>query len=450
MHGKKVDLFDSLIWILLVWIVFQDFFLGIFYRVTGHAFLTNLMFYSKDVLMVLLFAWAFIRNAFINRKIILWEVLFMCIFFFAAANGMRQGDIGLKSILASMRGILLLPVFVFVGYAIGDKTKFRKHFMERYMPFLVFVALFGIADYVLDITIGTKSFWTDFVGLGQYMADIKGQVARLVLGLPGNFYTYKNGAYFAQKRLVSFWGGPLTSAYALAIPCIYYFVTIMNTKNRFYGYIKVNRLTKFLGFGVCAIAIALSHTRAMLLLVGMFLVIYYFVKTKKFEYIAYAAPFVILIVIMFSSKIWGYLYNGSTIGHINGIANSIIHLSFLGDGIGSFGVNSAQGTESTYITMMGQMGVVGVILYAMGFLIPIYYCSRKFKKEKMDRLTTVIILCSLVYAVSGVISEQLTAYTTIAPYYILVGCEIGYLLRYEKDEVKYGGLYDSRNCAGQL
>lgn len=450
MRRMKVDIYEGIIWILLVWIVFQDFILAIFYHVTGSKMLTNLLFYSKDILMVILFGWALIRNRLFNRKLLIWELAYLCIFLFATINALKNAGLGLSQMLPSMRGILLLPIFVFIGYGIGNKKKFRDNMVKKYGFFLGIIAIFGILEFFMDAFIGTRDFWLNTVEIGKFMIDIKGQAARLIMGLPGNFYGNYGKGFFTQKRLVSFWGGPLTAAYALSMPCIFYFVQLLEEPKERIGYVRMSKLKKMFFFLICYGAIVLSFTRAMILLVTFFLVIYYFKKTKNYKYLLGGIPIVLVIGVRYFEKIFHYIYDSSAIGHINGIVGAITSITFLGDGIGTFGINSIQGTESTYLTVLGQLGVIGLLVYAVGFLLPIYCYKRFVVKDKLDWISVSVILCTLVYGGSGIISEQLTAYTTIAPFFILLGCELGYLLENDRIWQKFGGYYEDRNCTGKL
>ena len=113
-------------------------------------------------------------------------------------------DYSIINIGSSARSLLVLPLFFLAGYSIKFSNNFRKFLDFYFGKLLLFVAIIGIAEYLLDVLVGTKTFWIDVVDLEKYFCDIKGQSNRMVFGLPGNFYGAYGKEYFSQKRLVSF------------------------------------------------------------------------------------------------------------------------------------------------------------------------------------------------------------------------------------------------------
>lgn len=145
----------------------------------------------------------------------------------------------------------------------------------------------------------------------------------------------------------------------------------------------------------------------------------------------------IIIGISFFDIIWKYINDGSTITHILRIQQSVSQLSFWGRGVGTFGTrfSDTTATESQYITIVGQLGVIPFILYLAIFIYPLYFCRKK-GKDFDDETKTIIYslcMCGVVYGFAGIVSETVVAFTSMAQYYIFIGFAVGYCLQEEKN-----------------
>lgn len=397
-------LFDFLVKFLLIWISFQDFILPLFLRVTNNIIVTLVLFYLKDAIFISLFAYCLYKGCRKSNLIYLLYLLISFVFFFAMSK------VSLMELISSLRTLLLLPAFIEIGRHIINKRGFKKFLNWYLMDFLLFFALFGILDYFLDITIGTKSFWTDFIGLGDYMIKIKGQGNRLVMDLPGNFYGSYGHDFFSQKRLVSFWASPLTAGYILIIPFVFGIFSI-----------KKNQPQILIKIIIFAIALFLTNSRIMI--VCAFVAVLYCIY-KRCKNASGWILFFLIIVFLFCffnfNRLVAYFYDGSTIGHIIAVENTLIGaFSLFGKGVASFGISGALSTESFYISIIGQLGFVGLVLYFL-VLVRNFECVKK-KNYKTNKVLSIIKILMFVYLSSGLISEQLGAFTTIAPAILCFG-----------------------------
>ena len=80
-NSKRVNLYDNLVFCLLVWCIFQDFVLCIVLRLTDMVILTKMMFFSKDILMLALFAYGMIKNRLPKHFFLVSVVYYFIIFF---------------------------------------------------------------------------------------------------------------------------------------------------------------------------------------------------------------------------------------------------------------------------------------------------------------------------------------------------------------------------------
>lgn len=407
-HKQRVYHFDRLVMLFLIWTVLQDIVLSVLYRLIPSASFIQILFYLKDIMMVLLFAYGFFKIKHQNNKYFKALVFYLIWVVFEFLIGITLSKTGIANAAAAARGFVLLPCFFVIGYTIKNKDYFMKKVDSFLCRFLLVVALIGIAEYIIDIRMGTKDFWTTTIGFTNYFTDIKGQGDMLYLGLPGNFYGYQNGEFFAQKRLVSLWGGPLTAGYVLLIPLIYHFMKIINEKK---GFIK---------FAIYMAAVILTYTRAIIIIsifVMLIMIIFY---KKHYRLLLIIIPAIGVFVGIKFNAIIDFLYDGSTMGHINNVVNSFKQVNVLGTGFGTFGGRSSIGTENTYLTCLGQTGILGLILY----VLLNYYLAKRLRiiyLLKKDNLILALYVVQICYLITGFISEQLTASTTMAPFYIISG-----------------------------
>lgn len=439
---KIHNLYDSLIWLLLVWCVFQDFFLCIFLRFTGIKAMTKLMFYSKDIILVVLFVLA-LNNIRINKKILIWYLIYFVFVIESAIIGFNNTfySVGFISFLSAIRGLILLPTLTLIGYSVRDKKIFMLN-IQKYYRFLVIIAALGILEFVLDVLIGTKTFWMDFLRLDDFYQAIKGASAGLENGTPGNWYTDIGMGYRTQKRLISVWAAPLTAGFVILLPCLYYALYYFRNYKLITEKMSKRHMYVVYAFLVCTIALTLTFTRQVLipaLVIIFFSFIYYQRKNRKPIIIA-SLIIVIVVGLACSESIMSYVYNGSTKVHIIRMKEGISQLSFIGSGIGSFGTRfaGAIATESQYLTLMGQLGIFSIIPYLVILAYPIIFCKRKAKALDVEER---IIICSLCFSglcviFAGLLSETVAAFTSIAQYYILIGFSWGYCKKYGMEKVK--------------
>ena len=288
-----------------------------------------------------------------------------------------------------------------------------------------------------------------FLNVGNFHDVIKGQPDNIYNGAPWNWYIEGKDGRLTQKRLISLWGAPLTAGAVLLMPCMYY--TINFFKNRCFFVRKLtNSYFKEMGsFVICVVALYMTITRQIVLPyigIALLIFIYYNRKNNKIL-IAGILLFAPIIGIVFFEVFWNYIYNGSTMTHIIRIQNAIEHLSFWGMGVGTFGTrfSGSIATESQYITVLGQLGIIPLGLYFVIFMYPMLYCKKRMKFLNKYSKTMICSLCfsSIVYMIAGTVSETVAAFTSIAQYDIFIGFSWGYCRQFQMESVEYE---DKSNC----
>lgn len=408
----KNTFFNKMVIFLVVWCAFQDLFLPLLLKITGSVGLVKVLFFSKDVLLIMLFAVAFIKTKGIKGSYVILTMTFMIIVFIYMIVGISAG-IDSTSALSSFRGWILLPCLFYIGYALDNKNHFFKRTLPKIFKFYVFLAVLGILEYLLDVTVGTKSFWINTIGLSDYMSEIKGQEGRLVEGLPGNFYGSYGGGFLTTKRLCGVWASPLAAAYNFLLPIAYYFVAFLRSR----------KFKPLFFFAIVYVALVLTMTRAIILLSLPMLLLLAFYYLKPYRALIVIVTIVggIAVFIAFKDKILGYIFDQSTSGHTESISNSLSSIkSIFGSGLGTYGVGTEIGTESAFISCLGQLGLFGLVLYVWTILTYIKADYFLFRKSRHPAVFAIFVATALLF-LTGLISEQIIAYTSSVLSFILMG-----------------------------
>lgn len=438
MHKLHIT-YDSLVKFLLIWCVLQDFILSIFYKITNCFYVTNILFYSKDILLIVLFLWANYRVRFKYQIIIGFYFLIVCI---ASIIGLCNSENNIMSVFQNIRNVILLPSFFIIGMSLNDMDSFKSFIEKKYLIIILISVIFGLLDYYIDSFVGTIDFWRNTIGFTKFYSDIKHQTGKMLFGLPGNFYGSYGVGFFAVKRLVGFWGNPLTCAYTLLFPLVFLFLKIFDEET-----IKIdNKVLKVRKSGVKNIGVLIvflfglyySHTRAIIFLVLIFYAVYFLYHNKKYIlHLSILLSFVIILYLLTNFQTFrNYIYDGSTLGHIEEVFGFIksAELSLFGHGINYAGTSSSYniGTESSYLTLVGNVGVVGLALFLYLYFFPLYKILINYGSSKITYFEKAILISGLIYGLTGLLSEQLFAYTTIAPFYILLGSSYRLIKKYNK------------------
>ena len=427
MNKKNNTIYDKLVWILLYWCLLQDFVLCFLYRITSQRLLIKVLFYSKDFITCFLFVDAIFRIK-INKKIFIFSFVYLIIVAFYSLLSILKSEISIINLASSIRGIILLPILFIIGYSIKDKDEFFKSF-SKYCNFLVILAIVGLVEFLFDKISGTKSFWIDFMQLDKYYKDIKGQPVILESGTPGNWYTDIGNGYRTQKRLISIFAAPLMAGFVFLIPCIYYGLKFRNKNCKYKDIIKLL---------VVSLATILTFTRQVIFPLLLFYFLVFIYKERKNGILIISSMAIIaLVFILKLDSIYSYIFNGSTYVHILRITESIKQLRFIGSGIGTFSTRfeGAIQTESQYLTLIGQIGLIPFIIYLYIFINPIYYCYKKIKlvdKSRIDCYISVLVT-GITFLLAGTVSETVVAFTSSAYYYIFIGALYIYIQKEQKN-----------------
>ena len=420
MRIRLSRLYDGLVLLILYYCSLQEVIIPLIYKLSGSATIANIFFYFKDLLLFLLFFAAIISKR-VRKPLLLTSLLLLAcdvvILLNTAFN--TKETIPILTLLGATRSLIILPMLCCIGGAINDLGYFKSSIVKRWFPFIVFMAFAGIIEFYLDRIVSTKSFWINTMGYTDYYTTIKHQTSRtMVMGLPGNFYKSGKNGYFTSKRLVGFWGSPLTAAYNMLPALIYYFLEAIPSCQK--GVFSKSD-TKCMGrFIILLIALYLTTTRIIILCFILVVVIYIFKNIKRNVLLLLVVLFVGIsgIIVTDFSQLRSYFYDGSTRGHILSLTTSlrVLTLSLFGEGIGKYGTYGI-GTESTYISILGSTGVIGLALS----MILLFMSIKVSQKYKNDTIAIVVTYAGIAYLITGVVSEQMLAFTSIVQFYVFLG-----------------------------
>lgn len=402
------SLYNGLIFFLLFYCAIQDFFIPVVYKVTGSSAIANFLFYQKDILLIVLFAWSLkrVRDKILRTGSLIYLMLVFVLLMLSAV-GVFSVDTSLTSLLSNTRMVILLPCFVCIGSAIKNRDGFLDTLCNKWFPFIVLMAVIGLAEYALDFLVGTKSFWTDTIGYTGYYVDIKKQASHMLCGI---YYFIKAAKVFEKKKIEKF-----------------------DVRN-------------FIRFLIVFVAIYYTHTRAILISLLLISAIYIFTNVRKS--LGLLAIMIIgglgAVFALDFNEIQQFMVDGSTLAHIGAVTRTMdmLRISLFGHGIGSLGVGASLTTESSYLTLLGNVGIIGTVLY-----LTIYLRGMKLAKYSRESdIGKLIRYCSYVYLITGFISEQLFAYTSIAQFFVLLGlsaqmsriAERNTVIQDTKREIPYG------------
>lgn len=443
MREKKASIrinYDTIIWVLLIWCAFQDIVLSLFFKVTGAVMITKILFYSKDILLIVLFILAFQHIKIPKELFGLMALYFAAVISQVMIPLIKDSGRNMVSFLSSVRGLVLLPTMIIIGCGVKNKERFLEG-IKKYYKILVIFALIGIIELIADNLIGTSSFWMSGLELDRFHSEIKGQPDKIFAGVPWNWHTDGKLGSMTKRRLISLWGAPLTSAAVLLLPCMYY--TVRFFKSRSFTEFKLSKSSfdNFTSLLLCGIALYLTVARQFILpyfVIALLCFIFYSRSSNNKAILFVVITFMTIIIgIGFFDIIRKYINDGSTITHILRIQQSVQQLSFWGEGVGAFGTRFADtiSTESQYITIVGQLGVIPFILYLALFIYPLSFCRKKGKNfdDETKAIIYSLCLCGVVYGFAGIASETVGAFTSMAQYYIFIGFAVGYCLQEEKN-----------------
>jgi hypothetical protein len=312
---------------------------------------------------------------------------------------LADGGSGTSSDAAlSLRNAAVPFVAALTGLLLRDRE--RRWLVPRAVLLIAAAAAYSLVEYLLPV-----SFVRDVIGVGQYWTDVKEQGFHLSpkgTGLPGNFFTSGD-----MRRLSGSFGDPLAAGYTLAMGTVL-------------AFLSERRRETWPCLMVLGIALLLTFTRGGWLLVIASLATLAVIKLSRLgwrERLGFGLAAVAAVVVLLSlppfRRYVGDIARGrddSTRGHLNALFHSTGYdYTFFGAGWGQSGGAVGRGTESVFVTLSLQVGVVGLVCYLVALVWVLMRLRRRWASQGL-LLPYLGLLLGLL--VSMAISEQLLTFNT--------------------------------------
>lgn len=409
---------DVAVAVLIGVVCFSSYVFALVYRVGLPAEIVRGLIPVKDVLAVVTVATVAWVARPLPRTVLAPIAAVLILVALGSLAGLIRG-LPLQDVLFSARGMVIAPLGLSLGLLLGAGERVRA---SRTGAMIVAVAAaVALVEYVLP-----WSFVTDFLQVGKYWADVKGQPQFLVqipgAGLlPGNatMDPYTAGA---ARRLMGPFGDPLSAGVVLAAGLVW---TIGNTRK------SRGKLPMAL---VIALALALTLTRAGWILAAVTIVpMVVHRHSQSMRRLSgwasrgrtYLAAFGLVLFVAGAlalipptrSYIVAQLTgsSSSTSGHLA----ALFHLrnngySLLGGGVGSSGAVVGAGTESSAATVVLEIGIVGGLAYLILNAILVW--------RARERWVPMLSFLGLAVAVliSWAVSEEWLTYNAGLTYGLLI------------------------------
>lgn len=421
----------SFLYFFFIWLAVQNLVLPWVYRVhLLSAETVGLLMASKEA--VLAVALLFLAHRFRKRewrmvptdKFALGYMALLTLYLFCGP-WMLGGSATLPLRMISMRGLVSLVLFYFWGrLSFLDLRQFRR-FARFIVGLQVAVALFGIYEW----SFLPASFWSDTVGAGTFMLDVKGLLnnQNVVQGLPSNMFV------FGIRRAISSYGDPLAMGIASVFPFLVCVAWLLHNPRATTG----RRMAWKFALVVIAVALVLTIGRESIgaAALGVLALLFWKGKLRQTLIVVVASGAAILLL----PQAWKYVADTVTFRE----ASAATHLQFLyngwkeipgmlaGKGLGEAGgwafslagVKSDVG-ENSYFELMSQTGLLSVI-FLLFFLSGVARKALEYAHALSDPLISAVFLAAAAHifarCVSGIFSPSLFGVIPLASFFFLCG-----------------------------
>lgn len=361
--------------------------------------ITNFLF-SMAILLILL-----VRTPFrLNQSLYKWNVVILTVLVLYSLGTMVLFHANVTSGIASLRNIITPPLFLIIGL-MASSNLYLKRFLKYISYIALFVVLFGIVERYL-----LRDIWVYF-----NLADLwskKGIPINPVTNLPANFYSSEMVNGQQLRRMVSSFADPVNLGTFL-----------------FFGFIAAWFLKKRILSVLLLASIFMAVSKGAMLGLLVFAVIWSYYKLSKtaFTAVLTGSGLVGVAFIVYS------LTNStmSMLAHVNGFTASLKEMVIhpLGRGLGNIGVlaglygTNAESdiTETGLGMVIGQLGVIGFVLYIAFFIYAFKQCNRI--QEKHEIILAKSLLLSIILNIT--FNEVALSPNSSAVYFMAIGVLLG-------------------------
>lgn len=359
--------------------------------------LAQLMILYKDIILwgvVILYALSSLKI-----KISIVPLLLFGLYIFTE---LFQGAVDVYTKLVCFRQLVTPVVLVIYGRAL------RLNY-DEIVDYTIFVVKLGFYQAIFGLIerfILGDEFWLA-INISALFEN-KGFSKWVLSGLPGNYYSYD--FYYSIgdsiKRLVGVTTDPLLTVHYLALCLV---ILIFSSKNE---YANSNIM-----YIILLVATILTLSKGGLLIIVVAYIYKASMKNKILAYMCGIIAMSVLFIIIQSDLL-------RTIAiHILGVTSAFVNVSLFGQGLGtsgnlaSLGAGSLTAGESFWGMILGQIGIVGLIL----FCFMIYVASKFSLKYNKGNICYATVAYVVAVMIEGILSESAINYVGSGCGFILLG-----------------------------
>ena len=373
-------------------------------------FISKIDFYliilSKEVLVLFTIVWYCIRCLRLKKGQIYSFIGIFIMFVLLLVYGSKNA----KASMTSFRQLIIPFEFFLFGQVFNLSKKDVNSIIVLYIKLCVFACLFGY----VELVIGDR-FW-EYLGIQKYTMLKYGQIVKIKgVYCWGNMYTTDLVPIFGIiiKRMCSILVDPVILSQLLAVALIFVL---------FYKDLSFGQLRKKIYIFVLLSGLIMTYGKGgLLIFLGAVLYICYFKKTEYRKWIGLVGAFGVccsFMLILYSPK-------GSSINsHVTGLTDylNIIWEKPFGGGIGTegnlaahYGEMTSGSGESFVGTLIGQLGIIGIIIYVLF----IGYILKKMRKK--DIFNVIMSGLIIMVMITSLLNNTAISFTNCFIYFILAG-----------------------------
>lgn len=385
-----------------------------------------LLRYYRDLACLLLAGLGFLQHALPYRLRLSAGVYLACIAIYMIGSLLFE-TAPFSVILVSI-GTLIIPISLTFAAFFAVRT---ANDMGRMVKLL---AVYGVLSALLGMwELHHTEFWTDVVGLGHYIRDVKGVVTGFhpAVLLPWNFF-----GFGGERRAAGLLAAPLAQGFFLAVVGMVAF-----------AYLRARSvLLACMVMGICFYGVEMSSTRGALIAAAAAALLYFLYPSgddkKQFTNRSILAVMLVvsLPVLVHHTLYTVHLSDGSTIGHVRAIEKNITQLgdvALVGGGIGAAGARIAAvggeiegGGEGALFSIAYQLGVPVALVFLWFFVV----LFQRIYAQRHAAATSGELARALAFLFAGVTvtlvtSEHILTFSGMGAFWFLTGGYLGYSCR---------------------
>jgi hypothetical protein len=367
-HEKGIVL---LIVSLIIFSIFRDIPLTLFYTQTQSIELSKLLLYISEFIILLIFIYTLFISFF--KKVPVYLFIYIC--YIALFTGISFIFFDTYSVLRNAHKFFSVIPFLLLGYYLSSYSTAKDycHYLKVITIFLTIISAIGIAEWFLWYFFPSSMtiFYSKLFQAGSYYQNVKHTNTASDFGvLMASLRTNRFIIPGVAKRLTGLYLEPLSAGFnaALAVILVLY--------QKMKGYIKSKPFIILLVINMLAVILTTSRSAYLMLFFALFIFIFisknkiskivsFFILTLPFLY----RPFRIFCIN--SVKNLGGGFHAQAIKlFFNAFRENVFSFQgIFGDGVGSkwLGHNLIY-AESGYGMIFGQLGLFGVIAVILFFL----------------------------------------------------------------------------------